>query len=77
MSHWDLIECDLADRGIDFGDDELMARRSWRWLRARILGLLTAPPVALEPFSGTVLYGTRLQAVITPPPDTQQQSEEG
>ncbi len=40
LDQWSLIECDLADRGIDVGDPRLMADRSWRWLRVRILGLL-------------------------------------
>lgn len=45
LAHWGLIEADLADRGIDVDDPALMRGRSWRWLRARILGLFSAPPV--------------------------------
>ena len=67
LTHWDLVENDLADRGIDVGDDALMTTRSWRWLRARILGLLSAP-VATEPWSGTPLPANRLQAALMPPP---------
>ncbi|MEV0444504.1 hypothetical protein AB0I84_29185 [Streptomyces spectabilis] len=28
--------------GIDLGDPHLMRARSWRWLRVRVLGLLSA-----------------------------------
>lgn len=45
LGQWSLIENDLQDRGIDVGDDTLMAARSWRWLRTRILGLLDVAPV--------------------------------
>ena len=41
--HWDAIETDLHDQyGIDTDNVDLMRSRSWRWLRLRILGLLTA-----------------------------------
>lgn len=46
MQVWEqfgLIECDLADLGVDLEDDVLLAARSWRWLWARIVGLFTAP----------------------------------
>jgi hypothetical protein len=32
----------LQDAGIDIGDRALMASRSWRWLRVRVIGLLSA-----------------------------------
>ena len=65
LDHWDLIENDLADRGIDVGDDALMSARSWRWLRTRILGLLSAP-ASFEPWSGKTLPANRLQAALVP-----------
>jgi hypothetical protein len=38
---WDLIEQDLHQYfGIDVGDPDLLANRSWRWLRTRIVGCL-------------------------------------
>jgi hypothetical protein len=40
---WGLIEIDLQDIGIDVEDPDLMERRSWHWLRKRILGLLSKP----------------------------------
>lgn len=40
LEHWLLIEADLQDRGIDL-DDPVVRARSWRWLRVRIVGLLT------------------------------------
>lgn len=37
-----MIEADLhSEYGIDAGDPELLHTRSWRWLRIRILGLLS------------------------------------
>lgn len=39
LERWALVECDLQDHGIDVGDRTLMASRSWRWLRVRIIGL--------------------------------------
>ncbi|MFF2621303.1 hypothetical protein [Oerskovia jenensis] len=43
LEQWAAVECDLQDRGIDLDDQELMATRSWRWLRTRISGLLADP----------------------------------
>lgn len=38
-----MVEADLHEcYGLDVGDETLMATRSWRWLRARIVGLLAA-----------------------------------
>lgn len=37
------MEADLHETyGLDVGDHQLLAARSWRWLRARILGLLAS-----------------------------------
>ncbi len=42
LSRWRLIENDLhQEYGIDVGDPVLMRARSWRWLEARIVGLLS------------------------------------
>jgi len=41
--------------GIDVEDRDLMRSRSWRWLKARITGLLAAD--------------TRLHRALAPPPD--------
>jgi hypothetical protein len=36
------VEADLHETyGLDVGDRQLLTTRSWRWLRARILGLLS------------------------------------
>ncbi|MFB9415692.1 hypothetical protein ACFFSQ_46945 [Dactylosporangium matsuzakiense] len=41
LKFWTLIEADLHERyGIDVDDRALLRARSWRWLQARILGLL-------------------------------------
>ena len=52
----------MADRGIDVGDNTLMAGRSWRWLRVRILGLFDAEPQHVPLADGNVrtMPGTRL-----------------
>ncbi|TGB03325.1 hypothetical protein E2651_25375 [Streptomyces sp. MZ04] len=43
LEQWPLIEADLHEiYGLDVGDRRLMRARSWRWLRVRILGLLSA-----------------------------------
>lgn len=43
LGEWPLVEADLHEvYGIDAGDADLMRARSWRWLRTRILGLLSA-----------------------------------
>ncbi len=41
LKRWHLVECDLSDAGIDLGDKALVRARSWRWLRTRIVGLLS------------------------------------
>ncbi|TMR99607.1 hypothetical protein EJK15_06775 [Nonomuraea basaltis] len=43
MTRWGLVEADLhSEFGIDIDEPGLLSRRSWRWLQARIMGLLTA-----------------------------------
>ncbi|PSJ29916.1 hypothetical protein B7P34_04780 [Streptosporangium nondiastaticum] len=57
LSEWPLVEADLHEvYGIDLGDERLLRSRSWRWLRLRILALLSAE--------------SRLARVLTPPPDS-------
>lgn len=52
-----MIEADLhSEYGIDVEDRVLMRRRTWRWLEARITGLLAAD--------------TRLYRALAPPPET-------
>jgi len=42
LGHWELIEADLHQHyQIDADDRDLMRSRSWRWLQARIVGLLS------------------------------------
>ncbi|GAB3598636.1 hypothetical protein GCM10027586_00760 [Kineococcus gypseus] len=41
LAHWQAIENDLQDRGIDLADG-CLDTRSWRWLTVRIAGLLDA-----------------------------------
>lgn len=43
LTRWALVEADLhSEYGIDVDDRDLLRRRTWRWLRIRILGLLAA-----------------------------------
>ncbi|WKU08556.1 hypothetical protein [Micromonospora sp. HUAS LYJ1] len=57
LTHWLIVEADLhSEYGIDVDNRGLMRRRSWRWLEARILGLLSAD--------------TRLHRALAPPPST-------
>jgi len=42
LEQWLLIEADLHEvYGIDVGTPGLLRARSWRWLRVRILGLIS------------------------------------
>lgn len=44
LSRWALVAADLAERyGLDEEDPMMWERRSWPWLRRRILGLVTVP----------------------------------
>lgn len=64
--HWPLIERDLAEvYGIDVEDDDLLTRRSWRWLCNRITGLIDRPPTITP--TGHVLASTRLGLALNPP----------
>lgn len=55
LENWALIEADLhSEFGIDFDDAALMSRRNWRWLRSKIIGLLSAD--------------TRIARKLAPPP---------
>lgn len=40
-----MVEADLGDLGVDVGDRALMESRPWRWLRVRVEGLLSRPPL--------------------------------
>lgn len=56
LDEWPLVEADLHETyGLDIGAPGLLDARSWRWLRVRILGLLSAD--------------SRLNRLLTPPPD--------
>ncbi|MFF3353386.1 hypothetical protein ACFYWN_12175 [Streptomyces sp. NPDC002917] len=56
LDEWPLVEADLHEfYGVDVGAPGLLAARSWRWLRVRILGLLSAD--------------SRLSRLNTPPPE--------
>lgn len=63
LERWALVEADLHDRyGVDC---DRLDGRTWRWLRARIVGLLTVPPVAAP--DGTPLPQTRIGWALNPP----------
>lgn len=64
LKQWSLIEADLhSEYGIDL-DEPAAQERTWRWLRVRILGLLTAPTptrlsLALQPRKPEVHHGAQ------------------
>lgn len=64
MQHWDLVEADLQDRGVDLEEPGLLTSRSWRWLRVRVEQLLTVPPQA---FGSAVMQQTRIGYKLHPP----------
>jgi hypothetical protein len=56
LQQWPLIEADLHETyGIDVEDDHLLQRRSWRWFRTRVIGLLSTE--------------SRLHRHFAPPPE--------
>ncbi|MGW0134823.1 hypothetical protein [Streptomyces sp. NPDC003299] len=56
LDEWPLIEADLHEvYGLDVEAPGLLDTRSWRWLRLRILGLLSAD--------------SRINRLLNPPPD--------
>lgn len=65
LTHWHLIEADLQDAGIDL-DSGILTARSWRWLAARITGLIAKPP-ALITEDGRAIASTRLGLALNPP----------
>jgi len=55
FEHWHLIEPDLhSEYGIDTASG-ILTDRSWKWLRTRVLGLLTCE--------------SRIQRKLSPPPE--------
>ncbi|MYX36723.1 MULTISPECIES: hypothetical protein [unclassified Streptomyces] len=56
LEEWALIEADLHEiYGIDIGAPGILTGRSWRWLRLRVYGLLSAD--------------SRISRVLNPPPE--------
>lgn len=70
LDRWELVEADLHDRyGIDTSGP-IMHRRSWRWLRARIFGLLNMPPMIVAPAGEgppLIVWPTRIAYALHPP----------
>jgi hypothetical protein len=65
LTHWNLIEADLQDAGIDTGSG-ILAVRSWRWLAVRITALLAKPPGTITE-DGRAIPSTRLGMALHPP----------
>ena len=56
LDEWPIVEADLHEHyGIDLDAPGLLDARSWRWLRTRVLGLLSTD--------------SRLNRLLLPPPD--------
>ncbi|MFF9261994.1 hypothetical protein [Streptomyces longwoodensis] len=56
LDEWPLVEADLHEvYGVDVGAPGVLEARSWRWLRVRILGLLSTD--------------SRINRLLFPPPD--------
>lgn len=56
LDEWPLVEADLHETyGVDIAAPGLLDTRSWRWLRVRVLGLLSAD--------------SRINRLLNPPPD--------
>ncbi|WP_330261786.1 hypothetical protein [Streptomyces sp. NBC_00539] len=56
LDEWPLVEADLHETyGLDLSTPGLLQTRSWRWLRVRVLGLLSTE--------------TRLARLLNPSPD--------
>lgn len=68
LQHWGLVEADLHEHyGIDL-DDPVLANRTWRWFRVRVLGLIDAPPVWIPTDKGfRAVPSTRLGLALNPP----------
>lgn len=64
MTHWELVEADLQDRGIDLDEPGLLTARSWRWLRVRVEQLLAVPPHA---YGTAAMPATRIGLRLNPP----------
>lgn len=63
LAEWGSVEADLHDRyGIDC---DRLEGRTWRWLRTRIVGLLTVPPIVAP--DGTPIPQTRVGWALNPP----------
>lgn len=67
LEQWALVEADLQDHGVDVY--AVRHSRSWRWLQARILGLLTVPPFVFYDPAGKLqrVPQTRLGLALDPP----------
>jgi len=68
LIHWNAIEADFQDMGIDFGSG-VLCERSWFWFTTRISGLLSKPPVVAKLGDGKYheIPQTRLGMALNPP----------
>lgn len=65
LGQWAAIEADFASHyGVDLSDE--LDRRTWRWFRVRLAGLMTALTIAP---SGRWVPVTRLGLALNPPTD--------
>lgn len=70
LEHWQLVEADLHQQyGLDVEDAQLLAARPWRWLRVRVVQLLSIPPsVVVRPDGKSfTVPATRIGLALDPP----------
>lgn len=64
------MEADLHDRyGLDVEDHQLLRARTWRWLRTRVVQLLSVPPTLVPLPDGRTITvpATRVGLALDPP----------
>ncbi|OYO16638.1 hypothetical protein CGZ93_17920 [Enemella dayhoffiae] len=70
FGHWPLVESDLHEfYGVDLGAPGILDNRSWHWLRTRIEGLLSRPPMVAghkQDGSPVLIQTTRIALQLSP-----------
>jgi hypothetical protein len=64
LTHWNAIEADFQDLGIDLASG-ILRERSWRWFAVRVMGLINKPPGFMP--DGAQMPLTRIGLALNPP----------